>query len=305
MEFNVRILGCSSATPLSNRFPSSQLLNHNSRYFLLDCGEGTQIQLRRLKIKFQRIDKIFITHLHGDHVFGLIGLLSSYSLLGRVKPVAIYCPRDLKEMIDVTLKCSQTYLSYKINYFFHEETEDVVWEDSSLEVRKVKLNHRIPCWGFVFQEKNQGRRLIDGVVKEYGIPYGDIEKIRQGEDYIDHLGNRIKNSDLTLAPKRLKSYAYITDNRVKEGQVDSLKGVTTLYHEATFLRALKDKAIKTCHTTTDEVADLAKEIGVNKLIVGHYSSRYMDHDIPKFEAEISEIFKPIVLGKDGLKVEIE
>lgn len=304
MDFYVKVLGCSSATPLSNRFPSAQLLFHKSRYFLIDCGEGTQIQLRRQRVKFQRIDHIFISHLHGDHIFGLIGLLSSFSLLGRKKELTIYCPKGLKEVIDVQVKYSETYLSYPIKYVFHEDSNDLLLDDKHLKISKVSLNHRIDCWGFRFEEKDLGRRIKDGVIKKYGIPFADIAGLRLGEDYVDHLGNVILNEELTTKGDTLRSYAYISDNRVNEQQYDLFKGITTMYHEATFLKGLKDKAIKTKHSTTSEVAEMANSVGLKKLIVGHYSSRYLDHQLNDFKTEISESFSNVVLGRDGLDVEV-
>lgn len=305
MEFNVTILGCSSATPLSNRFPTSQLLNHTSRYFLLDCGEGTQIQLRRLKIKFQRIDKIFISHLHGDHYYGLIGLLSSYNLLGRKKKVELYCPKGLKEIIDIQVRCSEMYFNFPIEYIFLEEANSVLWEDNQLKISKIELNHRIPCWGFLFEEKVKGRNLRDGVVREYGIPFCEIEDIRMGNDFITQKGEVIKNIDLTKEPEPLRSYAYITDNRIKEGFEERLSGITTLYHEATFLKNLKDRAKKTFHVTSDELAHFVIKTNIKKLIIGHYSSRYMDHELPLFLEEIKPLFSNVHLGMDGKVFQID
>ena len=304
MDFCVKILGCSSATPLSNRFPSSQLLNHKNRYFLIDCGEGTQIQLRRLRVKFQRIDHIFISHLHGDHIFGLIGLLSSLSLLGRQKDMTLFCPKGLKEILDVQIKHSQTYLTYPLKYVFLEDSGDILINDKYLSVRKVSLNHRIECWGFIFEEKDLGRKIRQGVLKEHGIPFTEVERLREGEDYVDHLGKVIKNEDLTVKGDAKRTYAYISDNRFKEEQLDSFEGITTMYHEATFLQDLKHKAVKTKHTTTIEAAEMATKVGLKRLIIGHYSSRYQDFQLLKFKEEIEPIFEQIVLAKDGLDIEV-
>lgn len=304
MDFYVKILGSSSATPLSNRFPSSQLLFHKSRYFLIDCGEGTQIQLRRQRVKFQRIDHIFISHLHGDHIFGLIGLLSSFSLLGRKKEITLYCPKGLKEIIDVQVKHSETYLTYPLKYVFLEDSAELLLDEKYLHVSKVPLNHRIDCWGFIFKEKDQGRKIRDGVIKEYGIPFTEVSRLRNGEDYIDHLGKVIPNEVLTLPSEETRTFAYISDNRLKVDQYESFGGVTTMYHEATFLRDLKDKAVKTKHSTTDEVAKMADSVGLKKLIVGHYSSRYLDNQLKDFKTEIQESFKDVVLGRDGLDIEV-
>ena len=304
MDFSVKILGCSSATPLSNRFPSSQLLNHKNRYFLIDCGEGTQIQLRRLRVKFQRIDHIFISHLHGDHIFGLIGLLSSLSLLGRQKEMTLFCPKGLKEILDVQIKHSQTYLTYPLKYIFLEDSDEVLMDYKYLKVRKVSLNHRIQCWGFIFEEKGLGRKIRKVVLKEYGIPFTEVEKLRIGKDYADHLGKVTKNEVLTERGDAPRTYAYISDNRFKEDQLDSFEGISTMYHEATFLQDLKHKAVKTKHTTTIEVAEMAKQVGLKRLIIGHYSSRYQDFQLAKFKEEIEPIFEPIVLAKDGLEIEV-
>lgn len=305
MDFTVRILGCSSATPLSNRFPSSQLVNHKSRYFLIDCGEGTQIQLRRLRIKFQRIDHIFISHLHGDHIYGLIGLLSSFSLLGRKKELKIFCPKGLKEIIEVQIKYSDTYLTYKIDYSFLEECDDLLLDDKYLTVTKVILNHRIDCWGFIFKEKDLGLKIRDGVLKKYGIPYTEVDSLRKGNDYNDHLGNVISNSTLTKKGDEVRCFGYISDNRIKQEQLSAFQGITTMYHEATFLDDLKDKAIKTKHSTAKEVSLLARDLDLKKLVVGHYSSRYLDFQLPLFQEEIAQEFKNVVIGKDGLEFQVE
>jgi ribonuclease Z len=277
MKFELTILGASSATPTSNRNPTAQVLNVLERFFLIDCGEGTQIQLRKFKIKFQRINHIFISHLHGDHYLGLMGLLSSMHLLGRQTELHLYAPAALKEIIDIQLKHSDTYLNYPL--IFHPlsfEQKTLLFEDDLVKVSSFPLNHRIPTCGFIFKEKAREKSIIKEKVKEYKLGVADIRKIRAGEDYTSPEGKRISNSELTHPSPHLRSYAYCSDTRYDEGLLKHVANVDLLYHEATFLHEMLDRAKATFHTTALEAGIFAQKANVKQLLIGHFSARYAD-----------------------------
>ncbi|HLG03335.1 MAG TPA: ribonuclease Z [Bacteroidia bacterium] len=275
--FEVTILGCSSATPTSKRFPTSQLLNIAERFFLIDCGEATQIQLRRYHIRFQRINHIFISHLHGDHYLGLMGLLSSLHLLGRKKSLHIYHPPGLKKIIDLQLELSGTILNYEITWHEHNlEKPTLIYEDQIMTVETVILYHRIPCCGFIFREKPRPYSLDKEKLVEMNIPRHVIPAIKKGHDAVLDDGTVIPNLQLTLGSQKARSYAFCSDTRYDQRVIDAVKGVDMLYHEATFMHELLDRAITTFHTTAKEAGMVAKAAGVGKLIIGHYSVRYTD-----------------------------
>ncbi len=236
MRFEISILGSSSATPIFNRNPTSQLLNVNERYFLIDAGEGTQLQLLRYGFKAQRIDHIFISHLHGDHYFGLIGLLSSLHLNGRTKPMYIFGPPDLKEILDIQFKHSQTLLRYPIIFQGTDPgVSRLIFENKEVKVETIILDHRIPCTGFKFSQKKRARRIIKEKVEELDIPVDYIPLIKSGLDYTDKKGVVHRSTDLTTEAEQPKSYAYCSDTICSWNYLDQIKGVDTLYHEATFL----------------------------------------------------------------------
>lgn len=265
-NFELTILGCSSATPTSTRNPSAQLLNIAERFFLIDCGEATQIQLRKYRIKFQKINHIFISHLHGDHYLGLMGLLSSMHLLGRTNELHLYCPPELQEIIEIQLKHSQTWLKYKVVYHPHRYiTNDLIFEDNKVEVRTVVLNHRIPCCGFLFKEKPL-------------------------------LSNISKN---TYEPR---SYAYCSDTCYDERILEAIQGVNLLYHEATFMNEMLDRAKETYHSTTIQAATIAQKAQVKQLMIGHYSARYKELG-PLLE-EAKSVFKDTLLAEEGLSISV-
>lgn len=302
-NFELTILGCSSATPTSKRNPTAQLLNIAERFFLIDCGEATQIQLRRYKIKFQRINHIFISHLHGDHILGLPGLLASMHLLGRTADLNIYCPRELKEIIDIQHKHSQTYLNFSINYHFHSfKNDEVLMEDEKVVVKSVVLNHRIPCSGFVFFEKTMPPSISGNTIKKYDLSVEQIIKIKQGEDLTLTDGTLIPNKDLLVNNYLPRSYAYCSDTCYDESILPYIKGVDLLYHEATFMNDKIERAKETFHSTAEQAATIALKAEVKQLLIGHYSARYKD--LKPLLAEAVRIFENTMLATEGAIVSV-
>jgi ribonuclease Z len=300
-NFELTILGCSSATPTSTRNPSAQLLNIAERFFLIDCGEGTQIQLRKYKLKFQRINHIFISHLHGDHYFGLAGLLSSMHLLGRTVDLHLYCPPELQEIIEIQNKHSQTFLNYKIIYHPHNYISgEVIFEDEKVKVRTVVLSHRIPCCGFVFTEKPLLATISKDTIAHYQIPVEQILDIKKGADLITSSGQIIPNEKLVTAKTKPRSYAYISDTCYNEQIIEFIKEADLLYHEATFMHELLPRAKETFHTTALQAGTIALKANVKQLMIGHYSARYKDLQ-PLLE-EAKSVFENTILAVEGESV---
>lgn len=305
MKFELTILGSSSATPTSNRNPSAQVLNVLERFFLIDCGEGTQMQLRKFKIKFQRINHIFISHLHGDHYLGLMGLLLSMHLLGRQNELHLYAPAPLKEIIDIQLKYSETCLNFPL--IFHPlnfQSKTLLFEDDLVKVSSFPLYHRIPTCGFLFEEKpKKSKRIIKEKIKQYEIGIADIQNIQLGNDFVTKEGIIIPNSELTYPEANLRKYAYCSDTRFNEKLLEYVAEVDLLYHEATFMHQLLDRAEATFHTTAKEAGIFASKAKVKQLIIGHFSARYKDLDILLNEAlaEFSNTF----LAQEGKSYLIE
>ncbi|SDC06332.1 ribonuclease Z [Pedobacter soli] len=273
MKFEVTILGSSSATPVFNRNPSAQLLNCNEKCYLIDCGEGTQQQLAKFNLKAARIDYIFISHLHGDHYFGLIGLLSSLHLNGRIKPMQIFGPKALLEILEIQFKYSDTVLRYPIEFFPIEADEPkLIFENSDLTVKTIVLNHRIPTTGFLFQQKKRQRKLIKD--KAENVPMAYYTALKKGMDVELPDGEILRSEDYTVAADAPRSYAYCSDTLFDESYLPTIMGCDTLYHEATFMHDLLDRARETHHTTAQQAAEVANIIGAKKLLIGHFSSRY-------------------------------
>ena len=303
MRFDVTILGCGSATPTLHRGATSQYINILERNFLVDCGEGTQIQLRKFQIKFHRIDRIFISHLHGDHFFGLVGLLSSLHLLGRTNDIHIHAPEPLKEVLVANLRASQTQLNF--NFIFHSlsfKSKELIFEDNLISVYSFPLRHRIDCCGFLFEEKTRERGMIKEAISEYSIPRANISGIKSGDDFVTADGTRIPNKQITRDPIPTRSYAYCSDTAYSENVIESIKGADLLYHEATFIELHKERAKQTFHSTAAEAATVAKKAGVKELIVGHYSARYKH--LEDYQNEIEPIFKNYRLAEDGMVISI-
>lgn len=303
MRFDVTILGSSSATPIFNRNPSAQILNVNERLFLIDCGEGTQQQLIRNGIKSQRINHIFISHLHGDHYLGLVGLLSSLHLNGRVKPMNVYGPPELKEILDIQFKYSQTELRYPI-VFQNTQTEypELIFQNNDVIVETILLEHRIPCTGFKFTQKKRLRKVIKEKVESLNIPVEMIPLIKRGADYTDSNGNIHHSLDLTVEPDEPKAYAYCSDTICNWSYLDQIKGVDTLYHESTFMHDMLNRAEETFHTTALQAAEVALRAGAKQLLLGHFSARYRELD-PLLQ-EARSLFPDSYLALEGHTFEI-
>ena len=298
MSFKLTILGCNSAIPTTERKPTAQLLNVSERFFLIDCGEGTQLQLRKYKFKMHSIQHIFISHLHGDHYFGLIGLISTMHLLGREKELHIYAPPELKDIIYMQLGASNTELRYPL--FFHSfgfESSQVLLENSSITVSTIPLNHSIPCCGFLFKEAQQDRRMRREKLEEYNIPNYSVPKIKAGGDFVMEDGTIIPHLELTRSAQKARSFAFCSDTSYHKPIIDQISGVDILYHEATFLNDLKERALQTKHSTAKEAGTIALKANVGKLIIGHYSQRY--HDLDPLLEEAQAVFEKSFLAIEG------
>jgi len=299
----LQILGCYAATPRTLTNPTSQVLEINNHLFLIDCGEGTQVQLRKHKIKFSRIKHIFISHLHGDHFFGLPGLVSTFRLLGRKDELHIYGPKGIKEAITLFLKLGDSWTNYPL--LFHElesKETDVVFEDKKVTVETIPLNHRVYTNGYLFKEKPAERILNIEVARQYNIDVCYYQNIKNGKDITLDDGSVISNEELSFDPKKPKSYAFCSDTAYKPDIVPQLKNVDVLYHEATFLESEAFLAPKTKHATAKEAATIAKDANVGKLILGHYSTRYKSIELFREEAET--IFSNVDLADDGKVFEL-
>ncbi len=297
-NFKVVILGNSAAIPTKSSHLSSQVLILNNNYFLIDCGEGTQIQLIKNKIKYHKIDNIFISHLHGDHFFGLIGLISTYHLLGRSKPLIIYCPAELENIIRLQLKVAHTELKYEL--IFHSLLSDkstIILEDDTLTVHSFPLVHRVPTWGFRFNQKQNKKKIKKSFVSKYSPSIREIKSIKNGDDFVDDLGNKIPNKTITIEPPSPVSYAYCSDTRYDSSLIDYVKNVSMLYHEATFDNSMQELAIQKFHSTARDAATLAKKAKVSQLLLGHFSARNNDHKILLNEAE--EVFPSTQISEEG------
>ena len=298
MSFKLTILGSNSAVPLIDRNPTSQLLNVNERFFLIDCGENTQVQLRKYGLSFQRIHHIFISHLHGDHYFGLIGLITSMHLLGRKKELHIYAHEQLKEIINIQLLASNTDLSFPL--FFHNlsaNSEAVLYEDDLITISNFLLDHTLNCSGFIFKEKKYKRRLDRKKIEKFNIHYNFFTSLMKGRDY-NKDDVRIKNSELTRNPEFFHSYAFCSDTSFSKEIISKVKNVDVLYHETTFAKDVLERALETGHSTTHQAAQIAKRAKVKLLITGHYSQRYADLNV--LLDETKEVFGNSILSYSGM-----
>ncbi|MBF2709851.1 ribonuclease Z [Flavobacterium soyangense] len=299
---NLTILGCYAATPRTFTNPTSQVLEIKNRLFLIDCGEGTQVQLRKNKIRFSRINHVFISHLHGDHFFGLVGLVSTFMLLNRITDLHIYGPKGIKEIINLQLRLSNSWPNYGL--LFHElesKESEIVFEDDKVIVKTIPLKHRVYTNGFLFQEKVGDRKLDMNAVQNYEIDKCYYQKIKNGKDIILDDGRVIENHKLTFDPIPVKSYAFCSDTVYDESIIPYIKEVDVLYHESTFLDSEEVLAGKTMHSTAKEAATIALKANVKQLIMGHYSTRYDSIELFKEQAET--IFPNILLADDGKSFE--
>ncbi|MFZ4401791.1 MAG: ribonuclease Z [Bacteroidales bacterium] len=301
--FSVTILGSGSATPSKMRHPSSQVVNIHDKLIMIDCGEGTQMQMRRFNIKNNRIDHIFISHLHGDHYLGLMGLLFTYHLFGRTETMNLYAPQELEDVIDLQLKVSNSQLIYPL--VFHpltSQSKSLMLETKTFNVFSFPLQHSVPCWGFVIEEKESGFKVKKAFIEQENPDIDNIHKIKKGEDYINSEGVFFKNNEITTAADIPRSYAYCSDTLYDESIVPYLENLTLLYHEATFTDDKKEIARQKFHSTAKEAAQMANYANVKKLIIGHFSARY-DDNFPLLN-EAREIFQNTIAAEDGLKVEV-
>lgn len=297
------VLGCYAATPRTFTNPTAQLLEVKNRYFLIDCGEGTQVQLRKNKVKFTKISHIFISHLHGDHFYGLIGLISSFSLLSRVSDLHIYGPKGLKEIIQLQLKLSHSWTNYEIH--FHEldaKESELIFEDEKVTVHTIPLKHRVYTNGFLFREKEGDRKLNIDAIKELSIDVCYYKKIKKGGNITLENGQVINNEQLTFPGDPSKSYAFCSDTAYCEAIIPIISEVDLLYHEATFLESESQLAQKTMHSTAIQAATIASKANVKSLLLGHYSTRY--ESISSFKEEALTVFSNVQLADDGKSFEI-
>ena len=304
MSLTLNILGCGSALPSISNFMPSQVLSHFNKNFLIDCGEGTQFQLKKYNIKVSNIDYIFISHLHGDHFFGLFGLISSYNLCNRERDLKIFGPKGLKEIIDCQFRVSKTNLKFKL-YIEELDIDDpqCLFSDDLMEVYNIPLIHGVYTNGYLFREKQKKKNLIKEKIKEYNIGLEFLNGIKEGKDYIDKdSGVIIPNKELTYDLKKSYSYAYCSDTAYNPKMIDQIYGVDLLYHEATFLDMDKQSAKKTLHSTAKQAAEIASKANVKKLVIGHYSKRYKNPELLKREA--LEIFNNTDMSHPGQQLVI-
>ena len=295
------ILGNNSAIPAWDRNPTAHILQSLDECYLIDCGEGTQIQMSKYKIRRSRLNHIFISHLHGDHYFGLIGLLTSFSLLGRTQDLHLHAPAALEQIIKLQFSVADVKLSYPF-YFHAITTEGIIVNDTKITVESFKVKHRIECWGFLFIEKKNLRKIDSERIKAYEIPKTFYEKLQKGEDYITKKGTIIPNEEVTIAGIKPKSYAYCADTIYDETLIDKIKSVDLLYHETTYLKNLEQKAADRFHSTTIQAAAIAKKGEVKKLLIGHFSSKYEILD--EFLTEATEVFENTELALQGVSYRI-
>jgi len=302
-EFSVTILGSSAAIPTKTRNLSGQLINHAGCLFLVDCGEGTQFQLLRSRHKIMRLCHVFISHMHGDHFYGLIGLISTMHMLGRTSDLNIYGPPQLEQIIRLQLEASVTTLAYQLKFHItHAETKVILFESDVLEIWSFPLSHRVATTGFLFAEKPFPRHINRAAAEEFGIHYSQYESLKTGADYVTADGVLISNSLLILDPGNPRSYAYCSDTGYDERIATWVRGVTLLYHEATFLHDRVASAREKMHATATDAATIAKMAGAGKLMIGHFSARYDDAQLLVDEAKL--VFENTNAAEDGITIEV-
>jgi len=295
VSFELTILGSSSALPTSKRFTTAHLLNINERFFLIDCGEGAQIQLRKYHISPARINHIFLSHMHGDHIFGIFGLLSSLGMMGRKADLNIYGPEKMEEMMNNHLNYFGP-LPYNLTFHIPEHGK-IIYEDSLTEVEAIDLFHRTQTFGYIFREKKKLLNIKKSKIEKYGLGIEDVVKIKNGADYLSDTGKLIPNSELTMKPWHPRSYAFISDSAYRASIADKVRGVDLLYHEATFLEKDRKLAAQTLHSTAKQAAEIAKKAEVARLLIGHFSTRYKNDQL--FMDEAMAVFKNTVSVMDG------
>lgn len=302
-KFELHILGCGSALPTTRHFPTSQILNVRDKLFMIDCGEGAQLQFRKSRLKFSRLNHIFISHLHGDHCFGLLGLISTLNLLGRTAELHIHSPQGLEELLKPMLDFFNHQMTYPVVFHAFETKEPtLVYEDRSLTVTTIPLRHRMPTCGFLFAEKPRPNHIIREMIDFYQIPVYELNRIKNGADYVTPDGETIPNSRLTRPSDPPRSYAYCSDTLPLASVVEQVRGVDLLFHEATFVEEDAARAKETYHTTASQAASIAREAGVKRLLVGHFSARYDNEELLLEQARA--VFPETLLTKETLCVPI-
>ena len=300
-KFEVNILGCGSALPTTRHFASSQVVNIREKLFMIDCGEGAQLQLRRSKLKFTRLNHIFISHLHGDHCFGLMGLISTFGLLGRTAALHIYAHEDLEKLLAPHLEFFCKGMTYDVVFHAIDPTKaNVIYDDRSVSVSTIPLKHRIPTCGFLFQEKQTPNHIIRDMVDFYRVPVFELNRIKNGEDYVTPDGTVVPNHRLTTPSDPPRSYAYCSDTAYLKSIVPQIKGVDLLFHEGTFAQCDAARAKETYHTTAAQAAAIALETEAKQLVIGHFSARYEDESILLKEAQA--VFPNTLLAKENLRI---
>lgn len=298
---SVTILGNNSAVPAFNRHPTSQVVSHDGTNYLVDCGEGTQIQMIKYKIRRGKITHIFISHLHGDHYFGLVGLINSFNLLSHKQDLHVFAPAPLQEIVEMQLKVADSPLCY--NLYFHRLTQaGVLVDDEKIRITCFPTSHRIECYGFLFEEKEGKRKLLIDKVRKHNIPLSFFNSLQQGLDYITPRGEIIRNESVTAAPGRGKKYAYCADTKYDEGILPYIDQADMIYHETTYLDNMRDKAELRFHSTTKQAAEIALRGKVKKMLIGHFSSKYAVLD--PFVDEAREVFPNTDLAIEGNTYEI-
>lgn len=305
MSFSVTVIGSNSAIPAHGRHPSAQVVNINDKLYLIDCGEGTQMRFNELGIKWMKINHIFISHLHGDHYFGLIGVVSTYHLLKRNRPLYIYGPQALLDILQLQLHVGQTDLCYELVFRALDPTRsETIFDGEDITIDTIVLKHRIDCVGFLFREKQRERKINREKFHELDIPVELIPEIKKGKDVLDEkTGERILNKDITLDPLRARAYAYCCDTAFNPEMAAQIKGVDLLYHDCTFDSAGEQRAADTFHSTTIQAAQMASLAAVNKLMIGHFSSKY--DDLRPLLEEAKTIFENSILAIEGKVVVVE
>ena len=303
MNFTLKVLGTASALPTTERYPSAQVLEVRGRLFMFDCGEGAQIRLRRAGVSFLKIEHICLSHIHGDHIFGLFGLLSTMAMLGRTAPLSIYAPRSFEPVLEFFRSQFGEGILYEINYVPLEMTEpEIIYENRNVELLSFPLNHRVRTYGFLVREKKPPHNVYKDAIAEYGLSLTEIGTLKRGEDVVRQDGSVIRNSDAAYIPYEPRSYAYCSDTAPFPELAGWIKGVTLLYHEATFPAEMEEMAEKTFHSTTIQAARTALDAGVGRLLVGHYSSRFPSVDF--YLDECRAVFPDTELAHDMYEIEL-
>ena len=301
--FKVHILGCGCALPTMRHYASSQVVELREKLFMIDCGEGTQVQLRRSKIRFTKLGVVFISHIHGDHCFGLIGMISTFNMLGRTAPLAVYAPAGLKPVLDNLIDTFCGHLDFDVVFHAVDTTRhQVIYEDRSLTVESIPLKHRLPCSGFLFREKPILPHIRRDMIDFYHIPVSQINNIKNGADWVDEEGRVVPNSRLVRSAETPRSYAYCSDTQYLPDLHEIIKDVSTLYHESTYLSNDKARAKMYFHSTAAQAARVASDAHAGKLVLGHYSAKYDDESL--LLAEAATIFPNTVLSNEGMVIDV-